>query len=104
MHFEMCSGIRACDGWNITKKSGSRKSKYLLSFPGVVQELADSAGGAAGTLVDMDTQHPSLVLDLPQVFCPAVPTGARPPPPHPLRPAPTPLVHPLPTSHRPLDF
>jgi hypothetical protein len=59
------AAIKACDGWNIVKKGG-RKSKHLLSFPGLLEELVGSAGGPLGTLVDMDTQHPALVIQLPE--------------------------------------
>ena len=65
----MCfPAFRDCDGGNIVKKSGIRKGRYLLSFPGIIDELT-AGGGACGTLIDMDTQQPSLVLQLPEVRC-----------------------------------
>lgn len=58
--------VLACDGQDITKKSGHRKSRYLLSFPGVINELT-AGGGKAGRLEQMDTPNPSFVLEFPEV-------------------------------------
>ncbi len=60
-----CAGVLACDGRDIVKKGGTRKLRYLLSFPGVLSEV--TGGGKCGRLVDMDTPTPGFVVEFPQV-------------------------------------
>ncbi|EFJ29501.1 hypothetical protein SELMODRAFT_410468 [Selaginella moellendorffii] len=51
-----------CDGKDIVKK-GTRKSKFLFSFPGLV---APVAGGKFGDLAHLDTKNPILYVDFPK--------------------------------------
>jgi hypothetical protein len=55
-----------CDGRDISKKSTHRKGRYLLSFPGMIEEITAS-GGPCGRLEAMDTPNPVFVMDFPEV-------------------------------------
>lgn len=54
-----------CDGKDITKRGAYRKTRYLLSFPGVLKDI--TGDGKLGRLVEMDTPTPSFVMTFPQV-------------------------------------
>eukprot|EP00697_Spironema_sp_BW2_P003296 gnl/Spiro4/14408_TR7760_c0_g1_i1.p1 gnl/Spiro4/14408_TR7760_c0_g1~~gnl/Spiro4/14408_TR7760_c0_g1_i1.p1 ORF type:complete len:376 (+),score=75.31 gnl/Spiro4/14408_TR7760_c0_g1_i1:39-1166(+) len=59
-HFS--EAVRKCDGMDICKKSAKGHShKFLFALPGTLHEKCGA--GTIGTLMNLDTSNPSLILD-----------------------------------------
>lgn len=59
------SALRHCDGFDIVRKGTRGKSKQLMVLPGVLG--LGSAGGALGTLKNVNTSSPILYVEFPEV-------------------------------------
>lgn len=72
--------LRACNGNDIIKSGRQRKNRYLVSLPGLIAphvrrsvlvvsiDTLSQAGGRVGTLTDIHTARPVLVLDVVGLF------------------------------------
>ena len=57
------SALSKCNGYDIIKKSSTRKNRYLVV---INAQLAPAAAGRLGTLSQLDTKNPVLYVDFPQ--------------------------------------
>jgi hypothetical protein len=62
---ELPDFLRTQQSFDISKKSSTRKSKYLFVLPGLAAPVSGTGGGKLGRLEHMDSEHPSIVVEFP---------------------------------------